>query len=373
MSIPGIVPWIQDREVYAGVPDTATLTRRLVRWTNWARGRLTRATPCDAPYRSGGLYPPYPGVTTRVGSFLVLPSPLPCRTLKAWVTHSGGAGVDYVEFRSRRTGRVLGRSATWDQTTIDTSCTLTGVDAPDVVEVHFPCASGTGRLGSIGAYWDARAEAPSGVTLDAAWGTMLKFGWASAGRTDGAFFLRWLARRANQMMADRPRQVVATANARSGSEGVMLTGLRVAAKVPSIRIRIRANGAAAPAWTALDPAGASGNGTAFSGPDANGYYTSTITTGFAVPTTIRVYWSVPSTSPAIFTPGPVYTPIIITEDEPTATSLGLVGGDAVPGAFTALEERAMVSRTPRSSRRSASSCSRTWCGSSRRRRACSRA
>lgn len=320
MSFPALVPFLFDREVYNGVPDSATLTRRLMRWQKWARGRWTRVSPMDGPIVTAG---PGFSVWTPKSPFFVPAPAVPCRTLRGWVAYSTGGAWLAIRFVSRRTGRILHESTI--SSGAYSEIVLTGVDAPDVIDFYVQ-GSASFTLYALGLWWDVRGEgALPGVTYDSAWGSWLSQSFYSAGRADSSYLLRWLARKANQLVADRPPMAVC----RGGGPGATAYfPVLVSPLVPSIKVYSSSTSTAR--FRKMSDLSYSGN-YAFSGGVA------TIPTAFSEPTAVMVEVSGGIASPWYVT---------IVETPASATDLGLPGAETVPASFVDLADASLLARTP---------------------------
>jgi hypothetical protein len=323
-TVPAIGFSLADAEFRNGLPDQAALTRRIMSWQSWAHRRLTRATPADGGFWStewvsnGGFM-----------TFYVPPPPVACRRLAVWVRARTMNGDVVVTVRSLRTGLVLtaitlsgASSGQWASGTVT-------VDAPDVVKVSVQCVP-TDYVTAVSMWWDLEAEAPAGVTIEPTWPAALSQAYLAANRPDSAYVLRWIARRANQLLAHRSPMVVASVYPKAGA----VIMLRISPRTPSLTIRAAGGGTSA-RLTYLSPA--LGTGTLYNGVGgADGWETITVP--------IQGH---PQTAPIraeLFVSGSSLSAFSVFEDEPTAADLGLPGGETVPAAF--IEPSVVLSGSP---------------------------
>lgn len=327
MSAPPVSPYFFDRELRNGVPDMATLTRRLMRWQEWARDRWACSTPC-----SSGRFG-VDGVITNGNShaFYVAPPPVPCRRLSFRFKADSDQGSVVATIRSRRTGLVLEQVTVAGLSGADGSGTVT-VDAPDIIDLSVS-ATGDNGISAFSAWWDLRAEAPAGVTLPTTWSTIAP-GFVTAGRADSVHLLRWLALASNQMLADRPPMAICAGHVASA----MSIPLVVSPRVPSLTVKVLCEtGALTPSAFLHYYTPALGAGTTYNAAGAPGAWSwATITIPIqGHPQNSLVHVDLRSTSADIRS-------ILVYENEPTGTDIG----QTVPAAFIAPATQQILSRAP---------------------------
>lgn len=335
MSAPGNVPYFFDAELRNDLPDSAALARRLVRWQRWCYERMTGQTPCWArasrTFQSTG--PP-----AHAYRFYVPAPPAPNRTLRVWFTDAIAASNGTVGFRSQRTGTIQ-----WvDPSRTDGSgrtATIT-IDAPDIVDVYVRWKSGTSPfyLANLSAWWEpVGASDVPGVTLDTSWAAISQNAVAAL-RPDSTYLLRWLARKANQLMNDRQRAVFSSAA--SGRRY-----LRIAPFVPGLTIWVYIKSSAARTYF-FNFYDADGSGAPYAassvlnvpGDNTWAWRSLTFATGYTTGRTVSIA-GVPSGA------GTSIAAIAIEEDQPTAVSLGLPAGETIPAAFVEVDDLSIRGRS----------------------------
>jgi hypothetical protein len=337
MSSPSFVTSFLDAETRPGTPDTAVLARRLARWQRWARERMTGQVPCSS--RVNGPSATLATPVTTWSRFYVPAPPTPNRMLRVWWRAAYPTGT--LGIRSSRTGTVQWIAAT-DYGGLS-SGTVT-VDAPDVLEVlckHVGSAPEPYYPTFLSAWWETLSSAlVPGATFEG-WSAVSQNFYA-AGRSDSAYLLRWLARKANYLTSDRQRCVYSNSDNGPGAYGIF----RISAKLPSVRVWVYAKASAdrnisvvfydtpgAGLFTTIIAMGS----IAVPGDDTWAWRSVTIPCGFATGHVVHMSVSQPNTSIAS---------VSVEEDQYTAAALGLPAGETVPAAFVDLDDALLLGGMP---------------------------
>jgi hypothetical protein len=335
MSAPGTVPYFYDAELRNELPDSSAFARRIVRWQRWCYERMTGQTPCWA--RPSSTYQSSSTTPAHAYRFYVPAPPTPNRTLRLWWIDTNNGSTGMVGLRSQRTGTIQWLDPVATDGSYGRTATVT-IDAPDVVDVYVKWKTGTSLpyyVTSISAWWEpaGTSEVP-GVSFDTSWAAISQAAVAAL-RPDSAYLLRWLARKANQLMNDRQRCVFSAAS----------TGqryMRIAPFTPGLTIWVYVRSSTASTYRLdfydvgnLSPY-ASSSILNVPGDNTWAWRSLTLTTGYTAGRTVK-WVGIPGANVSVAS-------IAIEEDQPTAVSLGLPAGETIPAAFTSVDDVALRAR-----------------------------
>jgi hypothetical protein len=220
------------------------------------------------------------------------------------------------------------------------------VDGPDTLDI-IPGSIGTwaGNVVHVSAYWKPSVGAPSGITIPSDWGAISQT-WATADKAHSTYVLRWLARQANWLMNDRARHAAAISLASSYVGLVPQWAVRIASRVPSVTAKVYAKSATTQTLYLRG----------FLDLSAGGAATPDWETSVSITTTDWAWYSM-TLSPGASAARDVLLrlaqhtdttigSVLIYENAPTASNLGLPGAETIPAAFVDLDESSIASRKP---------------------------